>query len=776
MIKSFWAVAVTAVTAITILPFGATAQTPGPDYVATRFDLYTATAALWRTDGEFQSVIRLKNVLTIAPMDVRLTLYMADGTPYPLAPVHLSKSGVATVNVNRALASAPPEIASHLSESGSASFEYRYDWAGAVIGSISVLDTVRSLQYVNQFVFGNGCATCLQPKQAQQKAADAAEPNILEGLWWKYSPHSTVFIAAVNPTSQTREEQITILDEHGRVMGTRQIVLEAHASTLSVLDDLIGPGHLVGGIRITYSGDPGSLLFTDGIQDSGIGYSAQFPLLHPPTSTISSATSCTVASAGLMVGKPDPMEGFPHVVDFSLMGFARNLTDEAVTLHTVANYMDKLGPHSIRLSDRVLNAKLAHNLDLKQLVRLPFADGMVNLAFTYDAPCGALLLHTASIDKSGNYVFEVEPEGVGKKWGQLSHFWEVGAGTDTMYTVWNLSPAPEDLIVTIYFEPQGIYRYPLHLEPNASAMISMLELTRNGAPDPEGHVIPPDIRMGSLSIKNHSPDMRDGVTFVVSSGIYNPTTGTCCNNPLTCSGATGKNYISPASFTVNVGQTQDLRFYVTQDSGRATDYTASANWSSGNYSILGVSTSAVATGVAAGSTWAYATVSNIPIYVQGGVCPPAICPYASEGSDASATVTAQTPTASRIVSTMSNYALASGQSPCAPGQAGWFRQVKKAVTDQTGGDIKVAGQSLTETVTITTPNDLHISGVTTGTAPTDSNGQFQDQLWACSSVCPASTGSTHATQNITDNWNQHTYSLTPNAFVYTCKGNTINGQ
>ncbi len=35
-------------------------------------------------------------------------------------------------------------------------------------------------------------------------------------------------------------------------------------------------------------------------------------------------------------------------------------------------------------------------------------------------------------------------------------------------------------MVTIFFEPGGVYDYPLHLEANASVMFSMLELCERG--------------------------------------------------------------------------------------------------------------------------------------------------------------------------------------------------------------------------------------------------------------------------------------------------------
>jgi hypothetical protein len=92
---------------------------PAPTaYTPTKLDEYTAYCALWRTDATFQSTIRLTNLLDVSPIDAAITLYMADGTPYALPVVHLAKAGVATVEVNAALAQAPMSFLAPRTASG----------------------------------------------------------------------------------------------------------------------------------------------------------------------------------------------------------------------------------------------------------------------------------------------------------------------------------------------------------------------------------------------------------------------------------------------------------------------------------------------------------------------------------------------------------------------------------------------------------------------------------------------------------------------------------
>lgn len=111
---------------------------PPTVYTPVRLDLYTSRCPLWRTDGSFESVIRMSNQLATSPVDATVVLFMADGTSYTLPTVHLSRSGVATVNVNTAIASAPASIRSHVSSYGSASVSYRYDWQGVIYASMAM--------------------------------------------------------------------------------------------------------------------------------------------------------------------------------------------------------------------------------------------------------------------------------------------------------------------------------------------------------------------------------------------------------------------------------------------------------------------------------------------------------------------------------------------------------------------------------------------------------------------------------------------------------------
>src|SRR6266852_724841 len=96
--------------------------------------------AFWRTDAGFQSTIRITNIVQTSPVQVTPVLLMADGTEYVLPSVELQAAGVATVNINDALSSAPAKIAPHISTFGSAALRFHWPWASAISGTIRSLD------------------------------------------------------------------------------------------------------------------------------------------------------------------------------------------------------------------------------------------------------------------------------------------------------------------------------------------------------------------------------------------------------------------------------------------------------------------------------------------------------------------------------------------------------------------------------------------------------------------------------------------------------------
>jgi len=241
-----------------LFPVGSFAQsklTPQP-YVPTRLEQYTAFCALWRTDATFRSTIRISNQLSISPIDVTPTLYMADGTAFELPPVHVPQAGVATLDVNANLAQAPAGLRAHLSSFGSAAIKYKYDWQGAAYATMAILDVVRSLEYSYPFVFPPGQGMGEKGLLAIARATrDGANAQTYEGLWFRNTPTSGGFLALANTSEATLAVTVAV-SGLSRPAGS-SISLSTHGTALIDLKDFFaGENAPCGGITVAHTGPP----------------------------------------------------------------------------------------------------------------------------------------------------------------------------------------------------------------------------------------------------------------------------------------------------------------------------------------------------------------------------------------------------------------------------------------------------------------------------------------------------------------------------------------
>src|SRR5712692_6011954 len=179
--------------------------------------VHVLNAGLWRADNGSNATIRVTNLLVVGPLDVVPVLYMADGTRYELPPLKLPTSGESNVNVNDALRSAPPTVAAHLSEFGSASLEYRYSFPGVAAATVQILDVPRSLIFV--YCFG--------------PSGGAPGPHTVEGVWWKHDPDITGFVGLTNTTSHALEAKLVLLDADGEESAEKLFTLDGAPSNWS---------------------------------------------------------------------------------------------------------------------------------------------------------------------------------------------------------------------------------------------------------------------------------------------------------------------------------------------------------------------------------------------------------------------------------------------------------------------------------------------------------------------------------------------------------------
>jgi hypothetical protein len=610
---------------------------PGP-IPPGQLEEYAAYAALWRTDGDFRSTIRISNQLATTEIDAVPTIYMADGTAWDLPSVHLAKSGVSTVDINDAIANAPDSIRQHLSTYGSARITYQYAWQGAVYATISILDLVRSLDYTVSFVFppDQGKGETFLPKELRA-GRDAANGTRYEGLWFREGHNGGGFLALSNTTDFALSADVQLSGMRNNE--DRKAVIQGHSTVLLDLRDMFGTDDTrVGGITITHSGKSGALQVIGGLEDLTTGYSANMPLVPIIAKTKTSTSSVRqYGSAGLMVNEQNSRLGFPDGVRFVPYAFFRNLSAEARTVHVVAYYAEgntTTPTRSIALPDLTLQPGQAQELNVRDVMKNRPEISDISLLITYTGDYGDILSATGSTDGTGNYVFPVVPQAVGPSGSKTSIYWEVAGGFDTMYTIWNPTNSPQELVAVVHYGKTGEkFTLPLHLNEYASAMLDIGELIRTQQSDQDGNIIPQETHRGSLEVSPASKDLQDVATFILAGGIYNPRKATCGSTCETCSGVTEWNVV-PRSFSIPISQSSQAQFHLKMAWGDEYYPNEPIDWASWNTSVASVQTMGdshpgLITGVGAGSTTITAQYNNtLPINVGALICtsPPAPMP------------------------------------------------------------------------------------------------------------------------------------------------------
>lgn len=729
---------------------------PPTVYTPTKMTLYTEYCGLWRTEAMFQSDIQLSNQLVTAPMEATVTLYMADGTPYVLPVFHLEKKGVATVNINAALANAPASLLPHLSTFGSASVSYKYGWQGVMYARMSILDIPRSLQYSYPFMFPmNTGAT------AMTGGAKAASTK-LEALTWTYSKTTDAFLAFANTSGGDINVSMAVLDSRGSAGETRQFTIPAMNTRLETFRPVAGDdgsfsGKAAGGVRISFDADSDSLSVLGGIEDVKYGYSANIPLGSAVTGSPAPSV-VSFASTGVMAGKQDPMMGFPSDLRFEPYAYFRNISEQPMQVAGQVYYGDS---QTAPLPPLTLAPHESRRLPLEGVINALHIDGSLTLSFSYTGAQGGLLAATGAVDQTGNYVFATLPQPTGQSASKSSIYWNMANGFDTMYSLWNPSGNAEHLMLTFHYGANQTYSYPVHLGPHGQSSVDLKQIASMAIPDSEGHVLPLSAADGSVVISAASGKEQEAINVVISSGIYNPATATCGYGCETCNGCSNY-WIAADPFDAIISVLQQGYAQCAWTDGSTVDYTSSSNWSVGNTNVMTVETSGnsnpgLANPVAEGDTSIYARM-DAPVNM-GQVCgglPLPSCQYTQAQPSASATT--QVPTSLKVLSSkgLPPYGYGLG---CDPGEYGFLIDTVYQVLDQHGtalmsSNMEPQEQDLNYVFNGVNhgnpnPNWVDIMGgtskITAGRKYTDNQGTFEDAPFG---VCSTSAFTATWTQPI----------------------------
>lgn len=580
---------------------------------------------MWRTDANFESILHLKNILINHPLTATPILYMEDGTAYQLPPVTLEPAGVASVNIDTALNDMPPAIAAHRSLYGIVGVKYNWSWP-------AMIATVRNIDEAEMVSLYGGLHADVNDSHS---SSAAQKMQHIEGMWWKPYKTTDGFIFLSNTLLKPLQATVASYDSSGISLGSKTVNLASHQSAKLLLSDLVGaqPTGATGSLIITYTGSNYGLSAVGGLEDDTNGYSATLDLqeMHPERGRNSSVHQVVLDAPGILFGQQEPQMQFPQNTVFTPYGYLHNTSAQSRQVTITAS----VAGHGYPITSLTLAPHATEEIDYKDALKslkLP-PTTTIDISASYTGNDGDTLMEEGSVDQTGNYVFEVEPQAEGWTISRTICDWELHDETDSMISLWNYSPNPEDLKLTLYYAG-GQYVIPIHLAPQQDYELDLATLVHSALPDANGSIIPQSITEGSATLAD-AHDPRNHILMASASAVFNVRTATCSPTCQECDGVSEIDILPGTVYVMLSGTAQD-QAEMKYNNGWIY-YVTSGSWSTSNGAISTVNVSGLVKGVGVGSDNIYDEFTNIPS-PAGYICLIGNCPVYNGGGSGGANV------------------------------------------------------------------------------------------------------------------------------------------
>ncbi len=578
------------------------------------------------------------------------------------------------------------------------------------------------------------------------------------------------YISISSYSTVAQHVKISCFGEHG-VLGTSQIdlapnetlITEGCSSQNSPVDDIdVTMQHLERsvheplGMRLTSDAAPGSFAAFGLVpHKKGADRFLSNILFSDPTS----ATSSKIIFVGVPAG---PSSLLPDGIYTPHINIA-NFSTKSLKVNVTYAYTSGGNPEVHEVVSASLEPRSSREFVLSGSAGDPELEN--SFVITGDAAPGQFAAKVISASDSVLHEVELQAKDEHDASNSGMHPWSIENSTESTLLLFNHSAKTQHFDLSIFTGGVG-WQKTYDLAPMQTKEISFRELIDDQVTDGQGNALPRTAERGEVNWMVVDPNNGTGRLLQSDKARGMARNFSCGYSGLLCGNnfdqlledladdLTG-DFGSIVPITCTSGQPQ---FCSGQQTGTGGSF--SYSWNSGTPSVASVSGSSVSQNV------------NL-LGVSGGNSTIAGRAYSQSCSTGgSGPVAVQVPTALRVVQTTYNAA-----NSCPAGQAGWYRQVNRAVIDQNSMDIKVENQSVGETVTVNPgQNGLNIGSIATHTGITDSSGQYPDNFYICSPLCPGS-GTTTATQTNSDMFQSSStvYTLTNSTIQYGCTYVKING-
>jgi hypothetical protein len=475
-------------------------------------------------------------------------------------------------------------------------------------------------------------------------------PAVLNGLWWGLGAGRATTVMVSNTSANPQTAQV-YLDVQGQrqTLSTPLSFVPYETKVLDITQLLttlgVDPAQApTGGITIVQSGATPSLIAAGRITDPTSGFSStiHFP---SPDLEVTSALHAT----GVPVGTPSNDSPFVGAGTFTPHVVVRNLSATAQTVTVTLEYpqppsgtgpapapLDPVAAQDGRHSPATVQSLVTtttvppyttQDISLAAMssafpAALPFA----SVRIQYSGAPGSLEAEVPSVESAGNMVVDSIVQNEGNGWaGSGANPWHLDQDTESILFLTNASDQPAHIGFQVTADGSAPYHLnKLLLNAHETRAIDIRKLRDAQQPDFRKNLIPSGATDGSVIWVrgDNLPVVGRLMQIHRKQGMAsNYDCGTC---PCPYSYTPSLNYIYPTSLDVAINQLNTFSFYAGYEDCNGVaywyNYSDSASWSSGNYTIALAEYYGTLKGVGAGTTSFSASYTDYAYVSNGSHC------------------------------------------------------------------------------------------------------------------------------------------------------------
>lgn len=536
----------------------------------------------WSLKDGFASSIGMNNasdtVLTIYP-----TIYSANGAAIEVAPVTLGPRQQFAADLSRWIAEAGGAASGN---EGSLQLRYEAPAAAYLGAQIGITNLEAGLSF-----------------DVPDEKPSAYRSSRLEGLWWQLDDASQCLLMITETTGNPVTVELQLHGGRGATGDLSETFsLAAHQTRVLHLSRLKPPftttprGGRMGGVRISHTGEPGSVIAYGMLMKKSVGFSSHFRFTDP-----TQRQSDTLVGSCLFVGKAD-LPDYAAKTSFTAVAVFRNTADSPVEVSPVFTFEEDDKVQSVTLSRRQLTGQEIAMMDIGAELKQagwqgPFRNA--GLVLTGSDGASSIVGHLTCFDQTLNHTFDVplkDPAVSSNRRGG-SYPWSIEGDMQSLVHIRNTATEAARFTLQLDFAG-GSYSLPMReLAPHQEATINLRQLRDEQVKDSLGRVIPLTVTGGQATWSE-----RGAQAMIGRMQMYNAAAGVAMSlscEIICCAPSSELVICAPGSFTgaPSDGVQVSLHEYQRRDCDGAQygpfNVTGFAGWSSGNSNVATVAVGAV---------------------------------------------------------------------------------------------------------------------------------------------------------------------------------------